>query len=146
MSRENQNRDYEGNYLSEEELKKLIAEVETNSMLHAPHNLKDEILQAAEQEQSDLSVKKEITGKRPAAYQKSRRRAFFLYVLEVEAVSAAAIAMLFLTPVRNADSWTSQKVQDPTSSVIYQINEKSNAFCSHLYDFSNRMIMTDSEK
>ena len=146
MSRENQNRDHDGNYLSEEELEKLIAEVETNSMLHAPHNLKDEILQAAEQEQSDLSVKKEIVKKRPAAYQKSRRRAFFLYVLEVEAVSAAAIAMLFLTPVRNADSWTSQKVQDPTSSVMYQINEKSNAFCSHLYDFSNRMIMTDSEK
>ena len=104
MSRENQNREHDGNYLSEEELEKLIAEVETNSMLHAPHNLKDEILQAAEQERSDLSAAKEITGKRSAVYQRSRRRAFFLYVLEVEAVSAAAIAMLFLTPVRNADT------------------------------------------
>ena len=75
MSRANQNRDHDGNYLSEEELEKLIAEVETNSMLHAPHNLKDEILQAAEQERSDCSVKKEIVKKRPAAYQKSRRRA-----------------------------------------------------------------------
>jgi len=146
MSRENQNRDHDGNYLSEEELEKLIAEVETKAMLHAPRNLKAEVLQSAEQERSERSAAKEITGKRSAAYQKSRRRAFFLYAIEVEAVSAAAIAMLFLTPVRNADSWTSQRVQDPTSSVMYQINEKSNAFCSHLYDFSNRIIMTDSEK
>ena len=63
MSRENQNRDHDGNYLSEEELEKLIAEVETNSMLHAPHNLKDEILQAAEQERSDLSAGKKNNGK-----------------------------------------------------------------------------------
>ena len=144
MSREDKNRDQNRNYLSDEELEKLIMEVETKNMLHAPQNLKAEMLQAAK-EQPDPDMRKEKTGKHVVSYQKSRRRAFFLYVLEVEAVSAAAIAMLFLTPVRNADSWTSQRAQDPTSSVMYQINEKSNALCSHLYTFSNRMISSDSK-
>lgn len=145
MSRENRDCDQDREYLSDEELENLITQVETKAMLHAPRNLKAEVLQSAG-EHSAPDMGKRRDEKHNASYQKSRRRAFFLYVLEVEAVSAAAIAMLFLTPFRNADSWTNRETRDPASSVMYQINEKSNALCSHLYGFTNRMLPSDSKK
>lgn len=75
-------------YLSDDELFQLIAEVEENEMIQAPFYLKQEILHRVEEESKDRRKKK----------QKSANIQFLTFSLKVAVATAASIAVLFLTP------------------------------------------------
>lgn len=85
--------DFSG-YLTEEELMKLIGHVEAEGMLHAPRQLKGNILEA-------------LRDKRRAA----KKRQVFVYRAKVLTAMAAALAVLVLMPNDLAGSIGSVPVQ-----------------------------------
>lgn len=73
-------------YLSEEALMKLVGQVETKEMLHAPAHLKENILE-------------QITRERKAG----RKRQMFVYRAKVLIAMAAALTVLILMPAEDTE-------------------------------------------
>lgn len=82
-------------YLSEEELERLISQVEQESMLQAPSYLKDEILTSLAAQDEKM---KQLQGK-AEPYNRSRyKRQLWFYSAKVAIGAAAALLMLWITP------------------------------------------------
>ena len=91
--------DFSG-YLSEEALGKLIEQVETEEMLHAPAHLKGNIL---EQVRKERNVR--------------RKRQIFAYRAKVLVAMAAALTVLILMPAGNAEDAGHTFLQNGTAAV-----------------------------
>ncbi|MBR1702779.1 MAG: hypothetical protein IJ716_12565 [Lachnospiraceae bacterium] len=80
----------------DEELWKLIQELESGELLRAPSYLKREILDALPEEQPETRLETQRAGKSRFR----RNLEWFGYALEVGAVTAAAVALVLLVPVQ----------------------------------------------
>lgn len=87
-------------YLSDEELSRLICQVEDHEMLRAPAYLREETVSRMRQ----LSPAREHTLLPEAESAREKKRALIFYSLKVGAAAAAAIVMLFALPVREFES------------------------------------------
>lgn len=127
-------------YLSDEELLRLIDEVEENAMLRAPAYLKQRILkeiQSAEQMPARQSVKK---------YQTNIRRQLLVYELKVAGLVAAAILMLFLLPVSTPEEPPAvpEESYGQGSGFLYHWNEASEKMLQCI-DFTSSAILHPDE-
>lgn len=86
---------HEEQYLSEEELERLIFQVEQESMLQAPSYLKEEILTSlAEQDAKMKQLQKKAEPNNRSRY----NRQLWFYSAKVAIGAAAALFMLWITP------------------------------------------------
>lgn len=127
-------------YLSDEELLRLIDEVEENAMLRAPAYLKQRILkeiQSAERMPARQSVKK---------YQTNIRRQLLVYELKVAGLVAAAILMLFLLPVSAPEEPPAvpEESYGQGSGFLYHWNEASEKMLQCI-DFTSSAILHPDE-
>lgn len=129
-------------YLSDEELLKLIDEVEENAMLRAPAYLKQKILteiqgmEEAEQMPARQSIQK---------YQKNIRRQLLVYELKVAGLVAAAILMLFLLPVSapKEPPIITEEDYSQDSGFLYHWNEASGKMLQYINITSNALLHPD---
>ncbi|MCR5119224.1 MAG: hypothetical protein K6B44_06340 [Lachnospiraceae bacterium] len=78
--------------MTDKELEQLIADIESEELLHAPANLKSDIFERIERKEQAIKA-----GKR------NKKLGFIVYTLEVMAVSAAAVALIMLQPLSKGD-------------------------------------------
>ena len=78
-------------YLSDEELQKLISDIELNDMVEAPANISGKVLEAI-----DSSI--ETESKNKVQNKKRKIIEYRLYKFKVASAVAAAIAVMFLVP------------------------------------------------
>lgn len=149
----------EMNYLSEEELARLIGETEQSGMLKAPSYLKREILEQAAQ----IDAQKEETGQiaeltvgkkevKPETGMKKlpehavvkmtpeqKKKAYRRYRIKVAGAAAAAIVALFLIP---AGMDQPQKTEDMSAkfSMMTEIHKQTNDWCSQIFEASNAFL------
>ena len=97
------NSDFSG-YLSEEALAKLIEQVETKEMLHAPSHLKENVLKHVRQD------------KRSA-----KNRQLFVYRAKVLVAMAAALTLLILMPEDRMESEGSISVEQQVDESLEQM-------------------------
>lgn len=129
-------------YLSDEELLKLIDEVEENAMLRAPAYLKQRILteiqemESAEQMPARQSIPK---------YQKNIRRQLLVYELKVAGLVAAAILLLFLFPVSapKEPPIITEEEYSQVSGFLYHWNEASGKMLQYINITSNALLHPD---
>ena len=125
-------------YLSEEELQKLIDETNEHEMLKAPSYMKTEILTRVQA----MEVQKTQTVGKQMTYEQ-KKKAFRIYRIKVAAVAAAAIFALFLIP--KTDFSPKPDAVAGKSVVTETINDKTNEFCSRLFEFSNGIISPEQK-
>lgn len=122
-------------YFSDEELEKLIAEVEGKDMLEAPVGMKDRIIsKAREKKMLGITKEKGISAKAQ----------LFKYQMKVGIATAAALLILFVVPmeiqiVRNSTSSTesyTRTYQSFTSKIVH----KSDRLCEKFFDFTNQLV------
>lgn len=78
-------------YLSDEELKRLIEDVEDNKMLQAPANLKQQVLETLDADKARIRTKKQ-------------RKKLVIFEMKIAGGLAAAMLMLFLCRLRHRAS------------------------------------------
>lgn len=103
------------NYLTDEELEKLIKDVEMHGMLECPSYVRQETLQRAK-----VSLRK-------------RKQQLYIYSLKVWAASAAAILLLFSLPL-------SSQIPQPRVSITDKLSRQTGVVCEHLNDFTDKLI------
>ena len=115
-------------YLTDEELQKLIASVESSDLLSAPGYLKDAIIQKA-------------APKRPR-----RQHELLLFSAKIITAAAASIALLFTMPdfeqmgnFPQRSIITAERPAENTGddSFLRKFNQKANEFCSMISDGTN---------
>ncbi|MCR4585420.1 MAG: hypothetical protein K5686_06800 [Lachnospiraceae bacterium] len=74
--------------MTDKELERLIAGIESEELLHAPANLKADIFERIERSEEEAKTRK-----------RNKKLGFVVYALEVMAVSAAALALIILQPL-----------------------------------------------
>lgn len=136
----------EQDYLSEEELKQLIAETEHGEMLKAPVYLKSEILDKIRMEEQKEKVIEMPQRSGKVMTEKEKKKAYMRYRIKVAGIAAAAIFALFIIPAGTSNSKQSSSVNEEKTSITGTINEKTNAWCSHLFELSNGLIAPDFNK
>lgn len=160
-------------YLSNQELENMIAELESGSLLQAPDYLEKMILQKAER----IAVRSSVeivpirhairAKKQPASKKTSRQGQLLAYSLKIAAAAAAAIALVIVVPEmqrKTEDSYQQQeeymeelqkeqKEQEETwkknqerKSVTRNLNEKTSDFCSKLFEKTNELLFRREEK
>lgn len=136
----------EQDYLSEEELKQLIEETEHGEMLKAPVYLKSEIMDKIRMEEKEKKVIEMPQRSGISMTEKEKKRAYMRYRIKVAGIAAAAIFALFMIPTGTSNLKQSSLADEEKTSITGTINEKTNAWCSHLFEFSNGLIAPDSNK
>ena len=138
----------EQDYLSEEELKQLIEETEHGEMLKAPVYLKSEIMDKIRMEEKEKKKKVIEMPQRSGRTmtEKEKKRAYMRYRIKVAGIAVAAIFALFMIPTGTSNLKQSSLADEEKTSITGTINEKTNAWCSHLFEFSNGLIEPDSNK
>lgn len=158
----------ERNYLSDEELEKMIAEMEHGPLVQAPEYLEKMILQKAER----IAVRESVEivpirqamkeGRRTLPQEPSKRGQLLSYSLKIVAAAAAAIALVIMVPEmesRTADSYQqqeqhmqeqsqkeTQKKNRESKSVTRNLNERTSDFCSRLFEKTNEILFQREEK
>ena len=129
-------------YLSDEELSRLISQVENHEMLRAPAYLKEETVSRMRQ----LSPERESAPLIVAGREREKKRALIFYSLKVGAAAAAAIVMLFALPVREIES-AQRREQSRVSRISDQISEnlgaRANELSQNLGRISNWLVSGD---
>lgn len=82
------------NYISDEELERLIYRVEQEELVAAPPDLMGDILRAAGLEKESVQQTEMVSVKKAA----TRKKEFYAYCFRVVTSVAAAIALVFLLP------------------------------------------------
>lgn len=161
------NRDEE-QYLSEEALEKLIAEVENEPLLQAPDYLRPMILNQAKHQVFKDSVeimpirntiresirKDQQTVKKQTG--KEKRVQLFAYSVKIVAAAAAAIAFIMIIPAVQNPAGTNredayrieyendrkemQTKPKKEKSLTRSLNEWSSGWCNRLYEGTNRIL------
>ena len=107
--------------MDDKQLQQMIQEIEAGEKLQAPSYLKGEILAAITEKKA-----------KPAKSRLGKKLELFGYALEVSAVTAAAIALIFMAPIQElagiradsnweADAQTKQKISYAVSNVTEKI-------------------------
>lgn len=132
-------------YLSDEELFQLIAEVEEEPLLEAPVYLKDKILSQAREEKRLKSVKQKM----------SARKQLVRYGCKVALASAAAVAILFTTPMNirvteeKVEKYSRESILKENAyaksfrssdGISSKITDKSNQICDQFERITNLLI------
>lgn len=107
--------------MSDEELWKLIEEVENDSMHKAPDYLKEMTLQKIKTEKTDRS--------------QNQTKQFLYYKVRVFGAMAASLVILFALPQPE----TIRRPEHPP--VVQTVHEKSNEICDFLNRFSNDLLL-----
>ncbi len=115
-------------YLSDEELKRLIEDVEDNKMLQAPANLKQQVLETLDADKSCIRTKKQ-------------RKKLVIFEMKIAGGLAAAMLMLFLLPITAQGEQAGETAgKDPTV-----IEVKTQEFFHVCRQISDRMAEEISE-
>lgn len=115
-------------YLSDEELKRLIEDVEDNKMLQAPANLKRQVLETLDADKSCIRTKKQ-------------RKKLVIFEMKIAGGLAAAMLMLFLLPITAQGEQAGETAgKDPTV-----IEVKTQEFFHVCRQISDRMVEEISE-
>lgn len=130
-----------GNYLSDEELEKLIAMTEAEPMLHPPREFKNEIIGRIHQKRKN-----------------AKNLQLFSYSMKVFAATAAALTIMLAVPdsIRSEDTAWEQTERKSTvqeemeqargGNIMYRLNEKMDDYCSQLNNRLNKLVgMEDYE-
>lgn len=138
-----------GNYLSDEELERLIAITEAEPMLHPPREFKNNIIRQIHQKRKN-----------------AKNFQLFSYSIKVFAATAAALTIMLVVPenIRSEDSirerveqerrMQEEMEQDQTlwerqakegdkiynGNFMYRLNEKMNDYCSQFNDRLNQLV------
>lgn len=158
----------ERNYLSDEELEKMIAQIEQGPLVQAPEYLEKMILQKAER----IAVRESVEivpirhamreGGQPLGRKTSKRGQLLAYSLKIVAAAAAAIALVITVPqmeqktedsYRQQEQYMQEQSQKETQkesrgkkSVARNLNEKTSDFCSRLFEKTNEILFQREEK
>lgn len=118
----------ERNYLSDDELEKLIADVEQEPMRRAPEYLERMILKKTEQNAVRWSQ-------------------FAAYSAKIVAAAAAAIALIITMPEieRQSEIHQQEVEQEERKSVTTSINEATSSFCNQLFEKTNELLFQREE-
>ena len=102
-------------YLSEEELEKLIESIEEEPLYRAPDYLKSEILKRARQNRSRCRMQ-------------SKEIQLFAYSIKIVAAAAAALVMITTIPVRSKDEVVEYQEQQRQAGLEHrlEIEEQQN--------------------
>lgn len=115
-------------YLSDEELKRLIKDVEDNKMLQAPANLKRQVLETLDADKSCIRTKKQ-------------RKKLVIFEMKIAGGLAAAMLMLFLLPITAQGEQAGETAgKEPTV-----IEVKTQEFFHVCRQISDRMVEGISE-
>ncbi len=115
-------------YLSDEELKRLIEDVEDNKMLQAPANLKRQVLETLDADKSCIRTKKQ-------------RKKLVIFEMKIAGGLAAAMLMLFLLPITAQGEQAGETAgKEPTV-----IEVKTQEFFHVCRQISDRMVEGISE-
>ena len=115
-------------YLSDEELKRLIEDVEDNKMLQAPANLKRQVLETLDADKSCIRTKKQ-------------RKKLVIFEMKIAGGLAAAMLMLFLLPITAQGEQAGETAgKEPTV-----IEVKTQEFFHVCKQISDRMLEGISE-
>lgn len=115
-------------YLSDEELKRLIEDVEDNKMLQAPANLKRQVLETLDADKSCIRTKKQ-------------RKKLVIFEMKIVGGLAAAMLMLFLLPITAQGEQAGETAgKEPTV-----IEVKTQEFFHVCRQISDRMVEGISE-
>ncbi len=115
-------------YLSDEELKRLIKDVEDNKMLQAPANLKRQVLETLDADKARIRTKKQ-------------RKKLVIFEMKIAGGLAAAMLMLFLLPISAQGEQAGETAgKDPTV-----IEVKTQEFFHVCRQISDRMVEGISE-
>lgn len=123
-----------GNYLSDEELERLIAITEAEPMLHPPREFKNEIIGRIHQ-------------KRKTA----KNLQLFSYSMKVFAATAAALTIMLAVPdnIRSEEAEANRTMQERQAkemaqiyngNFMYRLNEKMDDYCSQLNNRLNQLV------
>ena len=114
-------------YLTEEELEKLIEDVEMHGMLECPSYVRQEVL-----EKTRVSLRK-------------RKQQFYIYSLKVWAASAAAIVLLFTLP---SEPQMAEFAEAPAEqfSITDKLSRHTSSVCESLNDFTDMLIYRESQE
>ena len=124
----------ENEYLSDEELMQLIAEVEEHDMIEAPFYMKHEILQRVRQE----SVVQRAH---------SAKIQFLTFSFKVALATAAAVAILLLAPAQFREMLSGADKEQAQSETLSKKLENSSYLVSEgLLNFSNKVIGKEEYK
>lgn len=114
-------------YLTEEELEKLILDVENQGMLSCPSYLRGEILQRTE-----VSLQK-------------RKLQYYAYSIKVCVAAAAAIWFLFTVPIGNMLTPQTVAAREQVSFTD-KLNRQTSVVCESLNDFSDMLILREKQE
>ncbi len=115
-------------YLSDEELKRLIEDVEDNKMLQAPANLKRQVLETLDADKARIRTKKQ-------------RKKLVIFEMKIAGGLAAAMLMLFLLPITAQGEQAGETAgKEPTV-----IEVKTQEFFHVCRQISDRMVEGISE-
>ena len=115
-------------YLSDEELKRLIEDVEDNKMLQAPANLKQQVLETLDADKVRIRTKKQ-------------RKKLVIFEMKIAGGLAAAMLMLFLLPITAQGEQAGETAgKEPTV-----IEVKAQEFFHVCRQISDRMVEGISE-
>ncbi len=114
------------NYLTDDELEKLIADVEEREMLTCPSYIRQEVL-----------------GKTQVSMQKKKLQ-FYAYSFKVCAAAAAAIVLLFTIPVEPQMPAMMEDISvEEEFSITEELSKRTNSICESLNTFSDMLIFKD---
>lgn len=99
------------NYLTDDELEQLIADVEVNDLIAAPPGLYEEILTRVE----DISKEETLHIEKTVPITRNKKREYRRYCFQVITSMAAAIAIVFLLPVMREN----QNLEVPKGQKIF---------------------------
>lgn len=115
-------------YLSDEELKQFIAEIEAKPLLHPPRELKNDILQTLHQKK------------------KRRKNAqLFFYGMKVAAATAAALFILLNVPnnLYSQEKIVVQQEETFEGDVLYRFNQRINGYFVKLNNKLNQLMKVE---
>lgn len=122
-------------YFSEEELEKLIVDVELNHMLEAPTGMKDSIMSKA-REENILNIRKST--------KTSAKMQLIKYQIKVGIATAAALVILFVAPLEismaGSNISSAESYNKNYQSFTSKIARKSDQLCEKFFDFTNQLI------
>ena len=114
-------------YLTDEELEKLIMDVENQGLLCCPSYVRGEVLQRVE------------------VSQQKRKQKFYLYSVKVCVASAAAIFLLFTIPIGQLNTPEALESRRQTS-FTNMLSEQTDEMCESLNDFSDMLIFREKQE
>lgn len=126
-------------YISDEELLKLIREVEEGAMLKAPVYLKGRILQEIQKEEA-LRCGGDSARHPIQEYKKDIRKQLLVYKIKVIGAMAAAIIILFLLPVPVQDGQTGTETDVQGNRIFECWNEASGQLLQQMGTISGQLL------